>query len=92
MISRDSGPTFPLPKVENWDQLPEEAERDFWAAGPELEDFETQPIAAEDPEALPRRLGPLPDDRDGTVSEALRDLYSRLADEAEREAFAEEVE
>jgi hypothetical protein len=66
-----------------------DGDRDFWQPGPELEEFSAQPFAADDPEALPRRLGPLPDDPEGTATAELRRLYAVLADEAEAEALSQ---
>lgn len=63
---------------------------DFWQPGPGLEEFTARPFAADDPEALPRSLGPLPADPDGIATEELHRLYSLLADEAEREALGGE--
>lgn len=60
---------------------------DFWQPGPALDEFSAQPFAADDPEALPRRLGPLPDDPEGSAAAELRRLYSVLADKAEGEAL-----
>lgn len=67
----------------------DEGARDFWQPGPGLAEFTAQPFAADDPEALPRRLGPLPDDPEGTATAELRRLYAILADEAEAEALGE---
>lgn len=63
------------------------AAADFWQTGPGLDDLVIEPFAADDPEALPRRLGRLPGDPDGNATAELRHLYTILADEAEREAL-----
>lgn len=60
---------------------------DFWRVGAGLNELTFQPFAADDPEALPRRLGKLPDDPDGIADRELRRLYALLADAAEHEAL-----
>lgn len=52
-----------------------------------LPEMRIRPFAADDPEALPRSLGPLPGDSDGTATAELHHLYAVLADEAEAESL-----
>lgn len=62
----------------------------FWRAGPELAELHVSPLAAEAPDALLRRLGPLPVDvSDENLVELLRRAYVQLAGAAERRALAE---
>ena len=64
---------------------------DFWHAGAELRGLEISPLAAERPDALLRRLGPLRPS--GTAELDLVTLlapsYTHLAAAAERRALAE---
>jgi uncharacterized Zn finger protein len=55
---------------------------DFWRAGPELDQLQTSPLAAEHADALLRRLGPLSPDLD--LAELLAPAYAQLAAGAER--------
>lgn len=59
----------------------------FWHAGPGLDELDTRPYAADDPAALPRGLGRLPGDSDGSATEELLHIYAVLADAAEHEAL-----
>jgi len=68
---------------------PGESVRDFWNAGPEIDQLEFRPFAADDPAALPRSRGRLPGDGDGGATEDLLQLYAVLADAAESEAFGD---
>jgi uncharacterized Zn finger protein len=61
----------------------------FWRAGPQLAQLQVSPLASEFPDALPRRLGPLPAAEDGgDLSEPLAPIYAHLAAAAERRALS----
>lgn len=66
-----------------------ESIEDFWRAGPELGSLQVSPLAAEQPDALLRRLGPLgPEGAGGPdLGSLLAPLYSHLAAGAERRAL-----
>lgn len=59
----------------------------FWHAGPTLDQLDIRPFAADDPAEIPRRLGNLPGDGDGSATEELLHIYAVLADAAEHEAL-----
>jgi uncharacterized Zn finger protein len=64
----------------------------FWRAGPELAELRVSPFAAEAPDALLRRLGPLtpaPGAEPVDVTAALGPAYMRLAGAAERRALSD---
>jgi len=62
----------------------------FWDSGPGLAELRISPLAGEAPDALLRRLGPLPVDTEGRdVAGVLAGMYQRLAEAAERRALAE---
>jgi uncharacterized Zn finger protein len=66
-----------------------EAIEDFWCAGPDLDRLQVSPMAAERPEALLRRLGPLSPDGGGLdLAELLAPTCARLAAGAERRGLA----
>ncbi|MGH2862579.1 MAG: SWIM zinc finger family protein [Solirubrobacteraceae bacterium] len=64
---------------------------DFWSAGPELTRLEVSPLAAEQPDALLRRLGSLGSGGDGglDLGALLAPAYAHLAAAAERRGLAE---
>ncbi|CAN5726908.1 SWIM zinc finger family protein [soil metagenome] len=69
---------------------PAPADRSFWEAGPELAELRINPLAAESPGALVRRLGPAPIAAgELDLTDALDGMYARLAAAAERRAIAE---
>lgn len=62
----------------------------FWQTPPELAELRVSPLAGEAPDALLRRLGPVPVKSGGCdLSDALADLHAELARAAERRALGE---
>lgn len=62
----------------------------FWQSPPELAELRVSPLAGEAPDALLRRLGPVPVKSGGRdLSDALADLHAELARAAERRALGE---
>jgi uncharacterized Zn finger protein len=66
-----------------------EEPRSFWQSGSELTDLRISPLAGEAPDALLRRVGPVPIEADGrNVTDALAAMYAHLAEAAERRALS----
>lgn len=60
----------------------------FWRSGSELAELRVSPLAGEAPDALVRRLGPVPVEADGrNLAEVLAELHAGLAEAAERWAL-----
>jgi uncharacterized Zn finger protein len=66
-----------------------EGTRSFWQSGSELAELRISPLAAEAPDALPRRLGPALIDADTReLAASLAAMYTELAAAAERRALS----
>lgn len=61
----------------------------FWRAGPQLAELDVSPFAGEAPDALIRRLGPLPLEPAVDLGVALAPAYARLAAAAEQRALSD---
>jgi uncharacterized Zn finger protein len=66
-----------------------EETRSFWQSGSELAQLRISPLAAEAPDALARRLGPVFVDADARdLAASLAAMYTELAAAAERRALS----